>query len=170
MKKHRLIVLIIVLIINTLSCTNSKEKRYILPENATELLATTSGKTWKLAWRYNDGTRMNMAGCFLSYKITYKSNLTFKDNNGEQENCGDSLIGNWEMVTYDNGKSYLKWTSNQLPEVMNIKNHYKYFKILKLDKDTLKLQYRHKQFSSESTFVDTFVTDDILVKDRDFHR
>ncbi len=159
----------ILFLIGLVSCSK-KEKSYTLPENAIELLAGQSGKTWKIAWRYNDGTRMNMAGCFLTYKITYSPEGTIKDNNAEQENCGPSLLGTWEIITHKKEKSYVKWNSDQLPEIMNTKKNHKYFKILQLEKDTLKLQYRHKQFSSESIFVDTFVPEHIDVKDRDFHR
>lgn len=161
--------LIIVLGIFFFFSCSKKEKTFSLPENAKALLAGQSGKTWKIANRYNDGTRMNMAGCFLTYRIMYLANNSFHDNNGEQENCGKSLIGSWEIITYETGKSYIKWNSDQLPELMNSKSNHKYFKILQLEEDTLRLQFRHKQFSSESTFVDTFVPEHIAVKGRDFH-
>ncbi len=151
------------------SCSNYNKEPYKLPKNAIQLLSGTSGKSWKIAWRYNGKTRMNMRGCFLSYKITYHPDMTIKDNNGDYENCGPSLIGNWEIITDKKGKSFIKLTSDQLPEIMNIKQNYKFFKILKIKKDTLQLQYRHKQFSSESTFIDTYVTEHIKIKDRDFH-
>ncbi len=159
---------LVLVMFSFLSCSK-KEKNFLLPENAKELLAGQSGKTWKIANRYNEGTRMNMAGCFLTYRILYSPDNSFNDNNGEQENCGKSLIGSWEIITYKNEKSYIKWSSDQLLETMNSKKNYKYFKILQLEKDTLRLQYRHKQFSSESTFVDTFVPEHIQVEGRDFH-
>ncbi len=168
MKTHTQLKTLLPIFIVLFLCSCSQKEPYQLPKNAIELLAGESGKTWKIAWRYNDGVRMNMAGCFLSYRITYKPDMTVNDNNGEQDNCGPSLMGNWELIT--NKKSYLKLNSDQLPEIMNIKDTHKYFKILKITDDTLKLQYRHKQFSSKSTFIDTFVPEHIKVKDRDFHR
>ncbi|GAA4272592.1 hypothetical protein U6A24_09420 [Aquimarina gracilis] len=156
------------LIISLIAC-KKEEYPFNLPKNAKEILAGKSGKTWKIAWRYNDGVRMNMTGCFLTYKIKYFPEGVMEDNNGEQENCGPSLKGNWEIITNNNKKSYIKWTSDSLQEIMNTRKNRKYFKILQLEKDTLKLQYRHKQFSSESTFIDTFVPEHMNVKDRNYH-
>ncbi len=170
--KHRILYSSCIIIsIVIISCSKTPKEPYKLPKNSVELIAGTNGagKTWKLAKRYNNGTRMNMAGCFLSYRITYLPNMTLNDNNGEQDDCGPSLIANWEITEDKKGNSYLKYHSNQLPELMNIKKSYKYFKILQLTKDTLQLQFRHKQFSSKSTFIDTFVTENIEVKNRDFH-
>ncbi len=150
------------------SCT-SKEP-YQLPKNAKELLTGKTGKNWKIAWRHNNGTRMNMSGCFLSYRITYLPNKTLMDNNGDYKNCGESLSANWEIVTNKDGKSYVKWIGDQLSELLNTPKNYKYFKILKITEDTLELQHRHKQFSTESTFIDTYVTEHIKIKDRNFHR
>lgn len=110
-----------------------------------------------------------MRGCFLTYKVTYHPDKTIKDNNGEQEDCGISLIGNWEITSNKTGTPFIKVTSDQLPEIMHIDKKYKFFKILKLSQDTLILQFRHKQFSSESTFVDTFVPENTKVEGRDFH-
>ena len=152
-----------------ISCLSNKKKVSKLPDNPIESLTGTSIKTWKLAKRYNNGTRMNMGDCFLSYRITYKANMTFADNNGEYNDCGPSMIGKWEIITDKKGYSYIKQTSDQIPILLNIDKNYKFFKILKLNKDTLQIQFRHKQFSSKSTFVDLLVRDDINVKDRDFH-
>ncbi|WP_109299065.1 lipocalin family protein [Aquimarina sp. AU474] len=171
MKHHILYSLCIITSITIISCSKSQKEPYRLPKKSVELISGTNdkGKTWKLARRYNNGTRMNMAGCFLSYRITYQSNMTLKDNNGEQDNCGPSLLANWEITKDKKGNSYLKYSSDQLPELMNMKKNYKYFKILQLSQDTLKIQFRHKQFSSKSTFIDIFVTENTKVKDRDFH-
>ncbi len=154
---------------STISCSKVNKAPYLLPENAIELIAGTSGKTWKLAWRYNNGTRMNMRGCFLSYRVTYQPDMIVKDNNGEQENCGASLIGTWQIIKAEKGNSYIKLTSDQLPELMNIDSNHKFLKILQLHEDTIKIQFRHKQFSGKSTFVDTFVPEHVEVRDRDFH-
>ncbi len=170
MKAHFKITFVILLIIGTVSCSNIDKEPYKLPKNAIQLLSGGElGKSWKIAWRYNDEVRMNMSGCFLSYRITYRPDMTMKDNSEDQENCGPSLTGHWEIITNKKGKSYIKWVSDLLPEVMNINQNYKFFKILKITEDTLQLQYRHKQFSSESIFIDTYVTEHIEIKDRDFH-
>jgi len=170
MKLYPLYILFILAIFNLTSCQkNFKTEPYQLPKNAVKLISGNSGKKWKIAWRYNNQTRMNMSGCFLTYRITYLPNMTMKDNNSDHNNCGNSLTGNWEILTSKKGKSYIKWFSNELPEIMNINQNYKFFKILKITEDTLQLQYRHKQFSSESVFVDTFVTEHIVIKDRNFH-
>ncbi len=157
------------LFISLISCTKSQKVPFKLPKNAISLITGESSKTWKLAWRYNNGTRMNMRGCFLSYRITYLSNLTFKDNNEEHDNCGASLKGSWEITKDQKENSYIKITSDLLPNLLNTDKDYKYFKILKLTKDTLKVQFRHKQFSSESTIIDTFVSEGLKVENRDFH-
>ncbi|MCK8523369.1 lipocalin family protein [Aquimarina sp. D1M17] len=170
MKKPYINFTLIAMFILFISCSTTKEKPFELPKNALSLIAHESGKTWKLAWRYNNGTRMNMSGCFLSYRITYKPDLSFKDNSEEHANCGASLSGNWEITKDKKGYSFIKLTSAQLPELLKTKTNYKYFKILQLTKDTLRIRFRHKQFSSESTFEDTLVAEDIEVKDRDFHR
>ena len=159
--------LLLAVILTLFSC--SKQKPFILPNNAVQVLSGETRKTWKLAWPYNDGVRMNMTGCFLTYRITYQSNKTFEDNNGKQENCGPTLSGQWEFIQNKEGISYIKQTSEQFPELLKIDKNYKYFKILQLEEDTLKIQFRHKQFSTTSTFVDTFVPEDITIKDRDFH-
>ncbi|KZS41708.1 hypothetical protein AWE51_20130 [Aquimarina aggregata] len=155
------------MIIISTSC--SQKTNYKLPKNAKELLAGEKGKTWKISKRINEGTRMNMRGCFLSYRITYNPDGNMKDNNEEQEDCGPSLRGNWQILENKNGISYIKWTSNDIPEILNMKSNHKYFKILKLTKDTLELQHRHKQFSSKTTFIDLFVPEHSKIKNRDFH-
>lgn len=167
--KYTIFTSILLIIFGLTSCSNTKKKPYILPQNAMYVLAGESGKTWKLARRYNNGTRMNMRGCFLSYRITYHPSMMLKDNNGEQEDCGPSLIGQWEITKDKIETPYIKVTSDQLPEIMHIDEDYKFFKILKLTKDTLQLQFRHKQFSTKSTFIDTFVPEHVKVKNRDFH-
>lgn len=160
---------LILAILSLFSCSKSKTLPYVLPQNSLELLSGKSGKTWKLAWRYNNNIRMNMRGCFLTYRVTYHPNKVIKDNNGDQEDCGTSLIGNWEITSNKTKDPFIKITSDQLPEIMHIEKNYKFFKILKLSKDTLVLKFKHKQFSSESTFVDTFVPENTKVEDRDFH-
>ncbi|WP_378176382.1 hypothetical protein [Aquimarina sp. SS2-1] len=161
--------LFLFLVVMLVSCSTKKEP-YQIPENATELIAGTSGKTWKIAKRHNDGTRMNMAGCFLSYKITYLPDMTMKDNNGEQRECGPSLLANWKITQNKEGHYFIKLQSNQIPELMGIEKDYKYFQITYLSKDSLELRYRHAQFSGQvRTIVDLYVQEDVAVLNRDFH-
>ncbi|WP_298312764.1 lipocalin family protein [uncultured Aquimarina sp.] len=170
MKKHFPTLLLALVIIITSSCSKSNKEPYQIPENAIELIAGTSGKTWKIAKRHNDGTRMNMAGCFLSYRTTYNPDMTMKDNNGEQHDCGPSLIANWEITQSKKGHYFIKLKSDQLPKMMNIEKNYKSFQITYLSKDSLQLRYRHAQFSGQvRTIVDLYVQEDVVAPNRDFH-
>ncbi|MDY8138166.1 lipocalin family protein [Aquimarina sp. 2201CG5-10] len=170
MKNYLLRSFIGLIFISLTSCITSKKEPYKIPENAIELITGTSGKTWKIAKRYNGGTRMNMGDCFLSYRITYLPDMTAKDNNDDHHDCGPSLIANWEISTNEKGNSFIKLTSDQLPKLMGVEKNYKFFKITYLNKDTLQLRFKHKQFSSTSRIiVDTYVQEDIIVKNRDFH-
>ncbi|MBQ4821064.1 lipocalin family protein [Aquimarina sp. MMG016] len=170
MKQQALHILLVFILISNISCTKADKDQYRIPENSKELISGITGKTWKIAKRYNNGTRMNMGDCFLSYRITYNPDTKFRDNNGEYENCGVSMIGSWEIIKDKEMNSYIKIISDQIPELMNMDRNYKYLKILQLNKDTLKLQFRHKQFNNtKTTIVDTYVSEDIEVKDRDFH-
>ncbi len=170
MKKYCITSFLVFFLIAASSCSNRNNEPYQIPDNAKELITGTSGKTWKIAKRYNDGTRMNMAGCFLSYRITYLPDMTMKDNNGEQRDCGTSLIANWEITQNKKGHYFIKLQSEQIPQLMNIDKDYKYFQITYLTKDSLELRYRHAQFSGQvRTIIDLYVQQDVVVKDRDFH-
>lgn len=153
-----------------LSCTETKRESFKLPTNAVKLIAGDSIKTWKIAKRYNNKIRMNMGDCFLSYRQTFYSNMTVIDNNGEHEDCGETLRATWEIVTNKEDDNFIKLKSDQIPKLMNIKNNYKYFHILHISQDSLVLQYKHKQFSNQEFIItDHFVTEHTVVKDRDFH-
>lgn len=168
--KHYQKLSIIAIIISSISCSEPKKEPYQMPENAIELIAGTAGKTWKIAKRYNDGTRMNMAGCFLSYRNTYLSNMTMKDNNDEQADCGASLKANWKLIKNKEGHTFIKVTSDQLPELMGIEENHKFFQVTLLNKDSLQLHYRHAQFSGQVRIIkDLYVQEDVMVSDRDFH-
>ncbi|MBW1297666.1 lipocalin family protein [Aquimarina litoralis] len=169
---NRYFTLLQVFVFSTLlsSCSDQPKEPYQIPENPITLIAGTSGKTWKIAKRYNDGTRMNMAGCFLKYRNTYLPNMTVKDNNDTQRDCGPSLNADWEITQNKKGHYFIKVTSDQLPELMNIEKDYKYFQITYLSKDSLELRYRHAQFSGQVRIIkDLYVQEDINVPNRDFH-
>lgn len=151
------------------SCSEKQAFRLELPENADNLIAGDSVKTWMLASRYNDGTRMNMGDCFISYRISYKQDKTFADNNGESSSCGPTLVGSWYAFQNDNG-SFIKWESPQLPELLNIEETHKYFRLLTLNNDSLVVSYKHVQYGNkERTIVDYLVPEGSSVPDRYFH-
>ena len=151
------------------ACEQSKRPPFALPENARSLLTNDSSKTWKLARRFNNDTRMNMGDCFLSYRLSFNSDMTLMDNNGEQRDCGETLNAEWKFTKNKEGYYYLKWTSEQLPTLLNIESNDKYFKILDLSEDQLVLQFYHKQFSSKKTQItDIYVPNDASVN-QEFH-
>ena len=170
MQSHTTILFVLSVMI-ALACSEAeKPPPYAIPENAGLLVAGDSGKTWKLARRFNDGTRMNMGDCFLSYRQTYQPNMTVSDNNGENNDCGESLEGTWKFAKDEAGNYYIKISSDQLPELMNIDKNFKYFKVLRVSADQLTLQFSHKQFSNKATIITSiFVPENTSVADRDFH-
>lgn len=159
----------IILVLIIFSCSKQEKEPYKLPENAVHLIAGDSLKVWKLAKRFNGKTRMNMGDCFLSYRTTYKTDKTYHDNNGDFSDCGKTLRASWEITADEKGNSYIKQISDQIPELMNIKENYKFFKILYLSKDSLTLQFSHKQFQKTRIITDYYVQEGVEVKDRDFH-
>lgn len=153
-----------------ISCKDDKKRPFDLPENTRNLIAGDSAKTWKLARRTNNNTRMNMGDCFLSYRATYKTDSIMHDNNGAHEDCGETLTTKWTLYTSDEGYPYIKLKGGKLKELMNLDVDYKFFKILDLSEQQLVLEFTHKQFSSkESTIIDVFVPEEASIKDRDFH-
>lgn len=78
--------------------TSCGSDNFKLPENASSLLTNDSTKTWKLAKRYNDGYRMNMGDCFMSYRVSYSNDGTTSDNNALNIDCGDSMEANWSFT------------------------------------------------------------------------
>ena len=153
-----------------MSCSNDKKPPFQLPENAAEIIAGDSSKTWKLARRFNNKTRMNMGDCFLSYRSTYLTNGLMHDNNGEQENCGETLTANWSLYHSKEKYPYIKLKGEKLKELMHLDHDYKFFKILDLSDSLMILEFKHKQFSSKkTTIVDIYVPEHLPVKDRNFH-
>ena len=143
---------------------------YTLPEKPVQLVAGDSSKVWKLAKRTNNGNRMNMGDCFLSYRKTYTTDMKVSDNNGEHDDCGDSLYATWELIMDEKGHNFIRISSPQIPELMNIQEDFKNFKILHLEENKMIIAFYHKQFSDRvTTIVDYLVPEDIVVDDRDFH-
>ena len=164
------IFLFLILLTLQLSCSKPEKPPYELPTNAKFLLAGDSTKTWKLARRFNNKTRMNMGDCFLSHRETYKGDMTMHNNSGENRDCGETLNATWKFGKDNKGNYYVRIESQQLPELMNIDKNYKLFKILRLAEEQMTLQFNHKQFSSKTTTItDIYVPENASVKDREFH-
>lgn len=153
------------------SCNSNKENPiYELPAHAQSLLTNDSSKTWKLAKRINNGTRMNMGDCFLSHRDTYMSNSTMHNNAGENRDCGETLRAKWSFTKDKSGNYYIKWKSKQLPELLNTDKDSKYFKILTLTDSLMILQFYHAQFSNKKTQItDYYVPEGTVIPDRAFH-
>lgn len=166
--KHYYIIIGIIILLS--SCSEDKKPPFVLPENSLQLISGDSSKTWKLARRFNNRTRMNMGDCFLSYRTTYSSNNLLTDNNGDQYDCGPSLSTKWSIYLSDTDYPYIKLEGGNLKELMHLDKDYKFFKILELSDSIMILEFRHKQFSSKTTkIIDVFVPEHVSVKDRDFH-
>lgn len=162
--------LLYVLIFLMISCNEPKSEPYILPDTAVTLISADSLKTWKIAERYNGNVRMNMGPCFMSYRHTFFKDSTFYDNNGETRDCGESLKGKWHLHTNAKGVPYIKLVSPQIPQLLNIPEDHKFFKILYLSKDTLKLAFEHQQYGNKKRIItDLLVREDLDVGDRYFH-
>ena len=113
---------------------------------------------------------MNMGDCFLSHKETYLTDMRMQDNSGEHFDCGETLFAKWQFVKDKKENCYIKWTSAQIPALMNIDEDFKLFKILELSEEQLTIQFKHKQFSSKaSTITDFYVPENVIVNGREFH-
>ena len=64
--------------------------------------------------------------------------------------------------------NFIKIISPQLPQLLNIEKDYKYFKILYLSKDTLKISFTHKHYVNQVR-TDYLVREDLDVGNRYFH-
>ncbi len=163
-------VLIFLFSLLLLACAEKPKPPFEITLQAPKLIASTEGKTWKLARRINNETRMNMGDCFLHYRVTYKLNGSMYDNNGDASDCGPTLTGKWSIVKSKKGHSYIKIESDQLPELMGIEKEYMTMKIVGLSKDQIILQFRHNQTTSRrTTITDIYVPEDTDIKDREFH-
>jgi len=159
-----------ILLIILLGCSSEAEYTFTMPENGKQLLAGDSAKTWVLARRFNNKTRMNMGDCFLSYAQTYQPNGTMSDNAGDNRDCGESLVANWSFAKTQEGLYYLRLEGDNLGELMNIEENFKLFKLLQLSDSLMQLQFYHKQFSNKTTLItDFYVPKGTKVEGRDFH-
>ncbi|HAA13687.1 MAG TPA: hypothetical protein DCE41_19130 [Cytophagales bacterium] len=148
----------------------ASEPEYTHPAQAKTLLASDTTKVWKLAHRLNDGTRMNMAGCFLTHRWIFTPKGTMRDNAGEHEDCGETLHASWKFVKNDADQYFLKLSSDQFPALMNTEGDTKYFQLLALSDEKLMVRFRHAQFGGKDrTITDTYVPENKAVADRDFH-
>ncbi|MEQ9299035.1 MAG: lipocalin family protein [Cyclobacteriaceae bacterium] len=162
--------LIILIGMAVASCAEPEKPPFELPADAMSLLTGDSSKSWKLARRFNNKTRMNMGDCFLEHRDTYKADFTMHNNSGAQSDCGETLNASWKFTKDKKGNSYIRWTSDQLPQLLNIDKNYKSFKILELSEEQMTLQFSHKQFSDKTTIItDIWVPEDASIEDREFH-
>ncbi|MFV8280673.1 lipocalin family protein [Christiangramia marina] len=161
-------ILVLMMIVLVLSC--QEEQVYSLPEDAESLLTGGETKTWKLARRMNNNVRMNMGPCFMEYRQNFSNDQSVRDNNGENKNCGPSLVGTWEFKKGSKNEPYLRIASPQIPELLSTTKEYKDFKILKLTMDTLEVVFRHNQYGNTSRLIkDILVREDLDIGDRYFH-
>ncbi|TRO67456.1 lipocalin family protein [Christiangramia sabulilitoris] len=152
-----------------ISCSDS-QKPFHLPDNANQLLHGDSTKTWKIARRYNDDIRMNMGPCFMAYRQTFKVDHLVQDNNEDTRDCGPNLTGKWNFKKGPEGNSFIKISSPDIPKLLNTEKDYKYFKVLKLTEDTLKISFKHKQYGDTyRRITDILVREDLDIGDRYFH-
>lgn len=153
-----------------ISCSPEKSYTFELPTNAMELLSGDSSKTWILARRFNNKTRMNMGDCFLAYAQTFRPDGTMNDNAGENRDCGETLNASWRFIKSQDNKFYLRLEGNQVAELLNIEEDFKHLKILALSDTLMTLQFSHKQFSNKATQItDFWVPEGTKVEDRFFH-
>ncbi len=163
------IALLCVCVILLFNCKEEKKEEYKLPNYPNSIISADSTKVWKLAKRFNNGHRMNMGHCFLAFRMIFNTDYTFRDNNIENSNCGLSIEGNWEITENDDGH-YIKVSSPLIPEILNIEDSFKYFKLLELSDSLMILEFTHKQFSNKiTTITDHLVPEDHYVENRDFH-
>jgi len=151
------------------SCEKTLKTPYQPPSNLKYLIASDSLKTWKIAKRYNGKTRMNMGDCFLKYRQFFLSNGNVHDNNEDNSNCGPSLKGSWSIIRDSASYTYIRITSDDIPELLGISENYKDFRVFYASKDSLHISFIHNQFGQERRISDYLVQENISVKNRDFH-
>lgn len=162
--------ILVVLLALLVSCQSDKDETFLLPSNANQLIAGEHSKTWKLATRYNNNTRMNMGDCFLSYRVTYSSDKSVTDNNSEHEDCGESLDTNWSTYENDEGQAYIKLKGPKVKELLNQDKDYKFFKLIALDSNLMVVEFKHAQYGSKATkILDSLVPETVNVEGRKFH-
>lgn len=112
---------------------------------------------------------MNMGHCFLAFRMIFNDDMKMRDNNEKNINCGPSIKGGWVLTENEVGH-YIKVSSPLIPEILNIKDTFKYFQILELSDSIMILKFKHRQFSNKvTTITDHFVPENLYVEDRDFH-
>ena len=111
-----------------------------------------------------------MGDCFLSHRDTYLANQKMHNNSGDFRDCGETLEAEWKFIKDQNDNYYIKLSSEQIPKLLNIEEEFKLFKILKLEEEEMILQFKHKQFSDETTTItDIYVPENVNIHDREFH-
>ena len=153
-----------------MSCSSEADRSFELPANASEMIAGDSVKTWKLARRFNNGTRMNMGDCFLAHRQSFSKDGTFYTSSSGRKDCGEPMIGRWTLARDPKKTTYIRLDSDQIPEMLNIEEDFKFFRIKNLSDSLLVLQFNHAQTTKEQTvMVDYLVPEGANVNDRTFH-
>ncbi len=155
------------------ACGSENEyKIYNLPDQAATFLSGETGKTWKLAKRVNNGTRVNMGECTIGYRQTFLPDFAVSDNNSEMYDCGESMNGTWELIENKKGAAFLTITSDLVPKYFKVPegSKTKYFQLVELSPGVLVYKFKHELFSTKTSIVvDVLVPEDSVVDDRNFH-
>ena len=112
---------------------------------------------------------MNMGDCFLRNRQTYSLDHSIRDNSGEHADCGESLLARWRFVKDKEQNYYLRWQSTQLPDLLNIEEDFKLFKVLQLSSEQMTLEFYHQFGSKQGKITDVYVPENVKVEGRDFH-
>jgi len=154
--KNSLFILISTFLV--VSCITPEDPPYPLPDNAVEILAGDNSKTWKLAKRMSNETEIALDDCSASYRQTFNTDHTMRDNRGSLENCGETLSAEWKFSRDERDYYYIQLSSEQIPRLMGIKENEKLFKIRFISENELVVEHPDNQFSSRlATIVDIYV-------------
>lgn len=143
----------ILVIITIAACSPQKEYVvYRLPENAGDLLSGVKSKTWKLARRLNNGTRVNMGECTYGYRQTFMADGNVSDNNSGMYDCGESMNGTWRLYENHNGAAFLSITSEVVPKYFKVDegSKTKGFQLVELSPGVLVYKFKHELFSTKN--------------------
>ena len=152
--------------------SGESSKIFRLPPDSDQTLAGTNRKTWKLAKRTNNGTRVNMGECTLHYRQTFYANHQVEDNNSLRSDCGDSMNGKWNLSENESGVAYLSIASEVVPKYFEVPEGSitKHFQLVELTDKSLVYTFKHKLFSTKpSIVVDYLIPADSVFEDRNFH-
>ena len=103
---------------------------------------------------------------FSCFRQSFNLNKSFSTSAPGRSDCGDPMIGSWTLAQDPDGFSYIRLESEQIPEMLNIEEKFKLFKIKMLTDSLMVLQFNHAQTTKkQTTIVDYFVLEDVKVDD-----